>query len=399
MCNSLQLKCSTTRSQSNNLNCSNVQVASRFSIGKILVKTTSPLKQEPAYYNCRPHPLSLDKSVPRNDTESTTEKPQPPQQQYGIPTIEDLRRDHNLASSKLPFLWKLHILLDDVEATGNDHIVSWLEHGRSFKVYRPKSFITMIAPQYFKQSKYKSFQRQLHLYDFGRVQYGIEAGSYSHPLFVRGQPQLCLSLSPIKIKCKARQQQYHRQALAAAVIAQQQEQQQRQMETSQSIHLSSLPGKRPHLASNGKSFCVPTTATAILSKREQEEWVAKIQRMLVTGSTLLAELEQKQQQQQQQQQQKEAEQRRQVEQQEQKNHCALSDSNHPTSTSSNHHGINGTNHVVTDDDDSNDDDTCSLFGVNFHLLPQHEDVSSCENYCESDTEDDVECGLFLLDSE
>jgi HSF-type DNA-binding len=166
------------------------------------------LKQESATIY-HPLPLSLDeKTVPRNATydttaESITEKQQPPPQQqqkhYELPTIEELRKDQNLASSKLPFLWKLHILLDDVEATGNDHIVSWLEHGRSFKVYRPKSFISMIAPQYFKQSKYKSFQRQLHLYDFSRVQYGMEAGSYSHPLFVRGQPHLCLSLSPIKI--------------------------------------------------------------------------------------------------------------------------------------------------------------------------------------------------------
>ena len=134
-------------------------------------------------------------------------------------TIESLRKDQALPKSKLPFLYKLHILLNDVEETGNDHIVSWLEHGRSFKVYRPKSFIALIAPYYFKQSKFKSFQRQLHLYEFTRTPYGPEAGSYSHPLFVRGKPDLCLSLSPIKIKGKAGRQAAQKARADAAAAA------------------------------------------------------------------------------------------------------------------------------------------------------------------------------------
>jgi hypothetical protein len=86
-------------------------------------------------------------------------------------SIEELRKEQNLPASKLPFLWKLHILLDDVETCSMDHIIGWLEHGRSFKVYRPKSFMAMIAPLYFKQTKFKSFQRQLHLYEFVRVSF------------------------------------------------------------------------------------------------------------------------------------------------------------------------------------------------------------------------------------
>jgi hypothetical protein len=122
-------------------------------------------------------------------------------------TIAGLRKDHkNLASSKLPFLLKLHAMLDDVEKTGNQHIVSWLSHGRAFKVYRQQSFVQKIIPYYFRQSKYKSFQRQLHLYEFTRTRRGPEAGAYSHPNFVRGVTSLCLSMSPVKIKGKFKKQ-------------------------------------------------------------------------------------------------------------------------------------------------------------------------------------------------
>ncbi|KAL3919531.1 MAG: hypothetical protein SGILL_003710, partial [Bacillariaceae sp.] len=200
-------------------------------------------------------------------------------------------------------------------------------HGRSFKVYRPKSFISLIAPHYFKQSKYKSFQRQLHLYEFTRMQYGPEAGSYSHPLFIRGQPKLCLSLSPIKIKGKAGRQSVKKitgnanRFSPGKIFPQQQ--------TSQQLM---FPGKgvRP----------------AVLSKREQDEWVAKINRMVVKGSTLAAELKDTQ-----------------------------------TTQSKPEQALPIRNEIMCED-------ACSLFGSNFHLIPEQHDIHSCHCCCESDNEDD-----------
>ena len=49
---------------------------------------------------------------------------------------------------------------------------------------------------YFKQSKYKSFQRQLYLYEFTRITAGPNTGAYYHPKFVRGLQTLCLSMAP-----------------------------------------------------------------------------------------------------------------------------------------------------------------------------------------------------------
>jgi hypothetical protein len=241
--------------------------------------------------------------------------------------------------------------LNDVEETGNDHIVSWLEHGRSFKVYRPKSFIALIAPYYFKQSKFKSFQRQLHLYEFTRTPYGPEAGSYSHPLFLRGQPDLCLPLSPIKIKGKAGRQaaqQARADAAAAAAAA-----------AAVSVGVSGAPYLLPpqqsqpmqqapppqHPASPGKAV---RPSSAVLCKKEQSEWVAKIRGMLVKGSALAAQIQREQ------------------------DAAATAGASQVRSV---HHP------------DTPSSSACCIFGARFNVIPAHgHDVNMCE-CCFSDHED------------
>jgi hypothetical protein len=72
-----------------------------------------------------------------------------------------LTQHEELAGSKLPFVWKLYEMLEDIERTSREDIVSWVDGGRAFKVHKMDEFLNDIIPQYFKQSKYKSFQRQL----------------------------------------------------------------------------------------------------------------------------------------------------------------------------------------------------------------------------------------------
>ncbi|KAL7466268.1 hypothetical protein ACHAXS_006561 [Conticribra weissflogii] len=45
-----------------------------------------------------------------------------------------------------------------------EDVVSWMPHGRAFKIHDPKVFASTIMPKFFNQSKYTSFQRQLNLY-------------------------------------------------------------------------------------------------------------------------------------------------------------------------------------------------------------------------------------------
>lgn len=104
--------------------------------------------------------------------------------------------DLDLASCKLPFVWKLFEMLEGVEKSGDEHIVSWLDSGKAFRVHKLEEFVNNIVPIYFKQSKYKSFQRQLNFYGFTRVTTGPNAGAYYHSQFLKGQKTLCLSIRP-----------------------------------------------------------------------------------------------------------------------------------------------------------------------------------------------------------
>jgi hypothetical protein len=54
-------------------------------------------------------------------------------------------------------------MLNDSHEAGADTIVSWLSHGRGFKVHESETFVKQVMARYFKQTKYKSFQRQVNI--------------------------------------------------------------------------------------------------------------------------------------------------------------------------------------------------------------------------------------------
>jgi hypothetical protein len=115
---------------------------------------------------------------------------------YSAAADRKQEKGKDLSASKLPFLWKLYEMLEDVESTSQDDIVSWVNGGEAFKVHQLQTFVETIIPKYSKISKYKSFQRQLYLYGFTRIQSGTHKGAYHHPKFVRGMKTLCLSVTP-----------------------------------------------------------------------------------------------------------------------------------------------------------------------------------------------------------
>ena len=90
----------------------------------------------------------------------------------------------------LLFPYKLQKMLITTAAEGKDDIVSWLEpEGRSFKVHQVKKFVDTVLPVFFKQTKIKSFQRQLNLWGFLRIVEGESKGAYYHKLFIRDRPE------------------------------------------------------------------------------------------------------------------------------------------------------------------------------------------------------------------
>ena len=96
-------------------------------------------------------------------------------------------------------------MLEDVALNGHENIVSWQPHGKAFRVHKPHEFAKTIMPCYFHQTKYKSFQRQLHIYGFKRInQQGmLDTGAYYHEQFIRGDKDLCLKMTRKKIKGNA----------------------------------------------------------------------------------------------------------------------------------------------------------------------------------------------------
>ncbi len=108
-----------------------------------------------------------------------------------------LYREDNIGG---PFPIKLQILLKVMEKMGQQHIISWLPHGRSFMIHRPHEFEGEIMQKFFKQTKLTSFRRQLNLYDFQRITHGRDAGSYYHELFLRGKPLLAKRMIRRKVK-------------------------------------------------------------------------------------------------------------------------------------------------------------------------------------------------------
>lgn len=94
----------------------------------------------------------------------------------------------------------LRRMLEDAEHEGNARIVSWLPHGRAFKVHDKVAFVNQILPRYFKVSKFTYFSDALRMWGWHRLKGRYDKGSYYHKLFVRGQPQLTRHLHRIQMK-------------------------------------------------------------------------------------------------------------------------------------------------------------------------------------------------------
>ena len=88
---------------------------------------------------------------------------------------------------QLPFPYKLHKMLELAEERKYDDIISWLPNGLAFRVHKRDELIKATIPGFFKQTKYKSFLRQLNTWGFVR----IVGGAYYNENFRRDHLELC----------------------------------------------------------------------------------------------------------------------------------------------------------------------------------------------------------------
>jgi HSF-type DNA-binding len=124
------------------------------------------------------------------------------QAQQPVPTILPMKRGHErvsrtraLNTNRFPEI--LHRLLEESEIHQHQDIIAWQEDGRSFRIYDADRFVQEVMPKYFKkQTKLRSFQRQLLLYGWTRIvsKKGPEYNCYSHEKFVRGCTKLATEI-------------------------------------------------------------------------------------------------------------------------------------------------------------------------------------------------------------
>ena len=86
-------------------------------------------------------------------------------------------KSSSTSKNEKKFPWILHKIIDDAEREGNEDIVAWTPSGRSFIVRKRDTFTEQILPRYFRQTKYKSFVRQLNLWGFTYIDQGPDKGS------------------------------------------------------------------------------------------------------------------------------------------------------------------------------------------------------------------------------
>ena len=108
------------------------------------------------------------------------------------------------------FPYKLHALIDDAEKDGRDDIVSWIQDGKAFQIHKQREFTKLLLPKHFHSIKYRSFQRQLHLYGFRLLKKRSHTGAvtlrgaYAHELFQKGNAELCQHMVRRKMKGDSR---------------------------------------------------------------------------------------------------------------------------------------------------------------------------------------------------
>ncbi|KAL7464610.1 hypothetical protein ACHAXS_004947, partial [Conticribra weissflogii] len=126
---------------------------------------------------------------------------------YRIEHIQHIDLNHNPQGSDLSsfvtskresssFPAKLHRILSNPEYS---HIISWMPHGRAWKLHNKHSFLNDVVPSYFSQTKYESFTRQLTGWGFKKLhQSGPDFGAYYHECFLRGLPHLTVMMKRVE---------------------------------------------------------------------------------------------------------------------------------------------------------------------------------------------------------
>lgn len=94
-----------------------------------------------------------------------------------------------LELASLPkFIKALFLMVQDPET---DHIICWAEKSQGFRILNKEIFEDVLLPKYFQHKEFKSFHRQLNMYNFQKITLKEEEFmEFFHPFFDRHHPHL-----------------------------------------------------------------------------------------------------------------------------------------------------------------------------------------------------------------
>lgn len=99
------------------------------------------------------------------------------------------------------FPFKLYDMLEYVADSEYSSAVSWIEEGMAFAIRNKDTFLKHIVPIFFKQTKFRSFTRQLNLWGFTRLSNdGPDGGSWKHAHFICGRVERLGSIERNEVK-------------------------------------------------------------------------------------------------------------------------------------------------------------------------------------------------------
>jgi hypothetical protein len=96
--------------------------------------------------------------------------------------------------SACSFPYRLYRMLEEAPKAGFDDVVSWLPDGSGFAVHNRDEFVNRIMGIFFTHTKWKSFLRQLNLYNFRRLSKRRGPARdclYGHQFLIRGDIEKC----------------------------------------------------------------------------------------------------------------------------------------------------------------------------------------------------------------
>jgi len=139
-------------------------------------------------------PNTVRSNLPAEKGDATSgESPQEKEGEYPEQDDNTLLSPSFAQVKKFPA--KVHDILSNSEYSD---LISWMPHGRSWRVLKPTQFTNKVLPVYFSHNNYSSFTRQVNGWGFRRITNGQDHNSYYHVLFLRGLPQLCDRMRRVK---------------------------------------------------------------------------------------------------------------------------------------------------------------------------------------------------------